>query len=295
VSAAWDLLTGTDTVAGRLVSTAAIAVGALVLAAVIGRVLARRFEDRYRRYYVRKITGYAGAILAAIAIAILWRPFAGQLGLVIGLVTAGLAFAMQELIGALAGWLNILSGGVYRVGDRVRVGGVIDVSPLRTTLMEIGSGREEEAWVRGRQYTGRIASVSNKATFTDPVFNYSGSFDYVWEELTVGVGYDDDWQTAERIMREEAQRVSADDEAAAAIRAMLRRYPIARTEVAARVFVRTAEAHLELAARFVVPVRSARASRDEMTRRVLERLAAAGITVASTTPEVTVRVREPGG
>jgi small-conductance mechanosensitive channel len=126
------------------------------------------------------------------------------------------------------------------------------------------------------------------------VFNYSGSFDYVWEELVVGVGYDDDWRTAERIMEEEAERVSTDEEAAAAIRAMLRRYPLARTDVAARVFVRTGEAHLELAARFVVPVRTARTARDEMTRRVLERLAAAGIEVASTTPEVTVRVREQG-
>jgi small-conductance mechanosensitive channel len=62
-------------------------------------------------------------------------------------------------------------------------GDVIDITPLRTKIMEMGSATEEQTWVRGRQYTGRIVTVSNKATFTEPVFNYSTVFDYIWEEL----------------------------------------------------------------------------------------------------------------
>jgi small-conductance mechanosensitive channel len=93
-------------------------------------------------------------------IALIWRAFAGRIGVVLGLVVAGVAFAMQEVIGALAGWVNVVSGRIFRVGDRLQMGGVqgdvIDLTPLRTKILEIGSVAEDASWVKGRQHTGRI-------------------------------------------------------------------------------------------------------------------------------------------
>jgi small-conductance mechanosensitive channel len=290
----WALIADNETVAGKLATTAVIVVVAALLGMLTGRRLARRADDPYRAYHTRKIANYVMAALALVALGILWRPFAGQLGLVLGLLTAGLAFAMQEVIGALAGWFNILSGGVYRVGDRVQLGGVrgdvIDITPLRTKLMEIGSSDPGSgAWVRGRQYTGRIVAISNKASFTEPVYNYSAAFEFIWEELTVPVGFDEDWREAERIIAEEARAISSSDMARAAIEEMVRRYPVARTDVEPRVFARATDDYLELSARFVVPVREARRLKDQMTRRILDRLAAADIPVASTTADVTLK------
>ena len=59
--------------------------------------------------------------------------------------------------------------------------------------------------------------MSNKAIFSEPVFNSTAAFEYLWEELALPVPYDADWHRAEDIMREEAERVSA---SAAARRAM---------------------------------------------------------------------------
>ncbi len=289
----WDLVSDNTSVTGKLVTTTVLLLVAVLGAAVAGRFAARRADDRYRKYYIRKIANYIFGIVALIATGILWRPFAGQLGLVLGLITAGLAFAMQELIGALAGWFNIVSGSIFKVGDRVQLGGVrgdvIDITPLRTKVMEIGSSVEDDAWVRGRQYTGRIVAVSNKMTFTEPVFNYSASFDFIWEELTVPVAYHDQWRDAERIMTEEAVRISTSQEAEAALIAMVERYPLARTDVEPRVFIKATDNYLELAARFVVPVRLARIRKDELTRRVLDRFEQEGIAVASQTADVTLR------
>jgi small-conductance mechanosensitive channel len=69
---------------------------------------------------------------------------------------------------------------------------------------------------------------------------------------------------------------------------MTSRYPVPRTEVEPRVFTRATDNWMELAARFVVPVRTARAVKSELTRRVWERLQEAGIEIASTTAEVTL-------
>ena len=293
----WDLITDNDSVEGKLVTTIVTVAIAIVVGTVVGRVSARRFEDRYRKYYARKISHYVVATLTLIGLGILWRPFAGQLGLVLGLTAAGIVIGLQDLIGSLAGWFNIQSGSIFRVGDRVEVGGVqgdvIDISPVRTKVMEIGSGLDDDTWVRGRQYTGRIVAIANKATFVDPVFNYSASFEFIWEEVMIPIDYRDDWHGAERIMTEEAQRVSSTEEATQAIAHMVERYPLARTEVEPRVFINATDDYLELAARFVVPVRRARWVKDELTRRVLDRLAVEGIPIASTTQSLTLRKDVP--
>ena len=289
----WDLLVDNRTSGGRLVTSAVVVTIAIVVGQLLGHVLARRTDDPYAKYYARKLSRYATAAVVFVVLAIVWHAFAGRVGVVLGLATAGLAFAMQEVVGAVAGWFNILSGRIFRVGDRIEMGGVrgdvIDITPLRTKVMEIGSANSPDTPVRGRQYTGRIVAISNKATFTEPVYNYSAAFEFIWEELTLPVAYDSDWAAAERILTEEAQRVSASEGAQEAIRQMARRYPVPRAEVEPRVYAMATDNYLELSARFVVPVRTARTVKDELTRTVLERFRAGNIEVASTTQDVTVR------
>ncbi len=143
--------------------------------------------------------------------------------------------------------------------------------------------------ILGRQYTGRIVAISNKATITEPVFNYSATFDFIWEEVRIPVSYQDDWRTAESIMNEEAVRISASDDAERALAQMIHHYPLARTEVEPRVFVRATDNYLEIAARFVVPIRTARWSKDKFTQRILDRFEQTGIAIASETADITIR------
>jgi small-conductance mechanosensitive channel len=95
----------------------------------------------------------------------------GGLTVAFGVAGAGIAFALQEVIVSVAGWMAILFSNFYRVGDHVLLGGttgdVIDIGILRLTLMECGQ------WVGGDQYTGRIVRISNSHIFKDAVFNYS--------------------------------------------------------------------------------------------------------------------------
>ncbi len=289
-----DLIT-LDESTGRLVISLAILIAALVAGTLIAGLVARFAKGGYGRYYARKGFRYAVAVVAAIALAVVWRPFAGQIGVVLGLFAAGVAFAAQEVIGAFAGWLNILSGSIFRVGDRVEMGGVrgdvIDITPLRTKILEMGTPRppgetKSESWVGGRQYTGRIVAVSNKATFTQPVFNFTASFEYLWEELVIPVRHSADWRTAEEILLEEVRKIPGAEGAQEAIERIARAHPVPKAEIEPRVFIRADQRWIELAARFVVPVRSARTVKDELTRRVLDRLAEAGIELAMDSVEI---------
>jgi small-conductance mechanosensitive channel len=293
----------------RWIATAATAVAAILLGTLASMLLRRRAEDATARYHIRKVVRYTTAFLVVVALAVIWRAFAGRVGVVVGLLAAGVAFAMQEVIGAIAGWVNILSGRIYRVGDRIELGGVggdvIDVTLLRTKILEMGQdpavgGPSDESegdgatgsWVHGRQYTGRVVTLSNKKTFTEPVYNYSALLEFLWEEITIPVAFTADVKAAERILLEEARTASATADAGRAIRDIRRRYPVPITEVEPRVFWRATDNYLQLSARFVVPVRTARTAKSELTRRVLERFAGAGIAVASSTVDVTVRPDE---
>jgi small-conductance mechanosensitive channel len=287
-----------DTVA-RLVATAVVVVATAVLLGLAGRFAGWWLDDPYARFHARKLARYGIFLAALVALAIVWHSLAGNVGVILGFAAAGIAFAMQEVIGAIAGWFNITSGRIYRVGDRIELGGVrgdvIDITLLRTKMLEIGSAEDDKSWVKGRQHTGRIVAVSNKSTFTSPVYNFSAIFEFIWEELTVPITYSSDWHEAERIIQEEAVRASASEGARAAMSAMERRYPIAHAEVEPRVFVRATDNWMELSARFIVPVRQARTAKDAMIRRIRERLDGAGVEIASETQEVTVSYRAGNG
>lgn len=81
---------------------------------------------------------------------IVFNDRSGQLTVIFGVVGAGVAFALQEVIASFAGWVAISLGQFYKTGDRVQLGGimgdVIDIRLLRTTLMEIGAWVKAERW-----------------------------------------------------------------------------------------------------------------------------------------------------
>ena len=283
---------------GRLIATLVVLGVVVVVAAAGSRIAARRGHDEFSSYYYRHLARYGAVLAGLVALLVVWRGVIGHLAIFGGLLAAGLAFAMQEVIGSIAGWFNIVSGGIYRVGDRVEIAGVkgdvIDITLLRTKLLEMGSSLPEEpSWVGGRQSTGRIVSIANKATFDAPTYNYSQFFDYVWEELRIPVPYRADWKRAEQIMLEEAERVSDTEGAREAMASMTQRFPLPKHEVDPKVYVTLTDNWVELAARFVIPVRQSRPIKDEMSRAIRERFDSAGIEIASETIDLTLFRGDP--
>ncbi len=264
----------------------AIVVAGLVVAWLLSRAVGRRIEGDYERFYTRKFIRYSTAIVVFVVLLVVWQPFGGGVAAAFGLAAAGITFAMQEVIGALAGFFNITVGRIFRIGDRIQMGGVrgdvIDVTPLRTKLMEIGSADDQTTWVKGRQHTGRMVAISNKATFTDPVYNFSSFFDFIWEEVQVLIPHHEDSEMASTILTEEAEAISDVEEALASMRQLRRRFPVPEAELLPRVFAGLAADGIMLSARFIVPTRTARSVKDQLARKVEKRLDENGIEVVVT-------------
>ena len=296
---------------GNVGLTVLVVAGALVLRWIVRRAVSRRFgtteasegggpeeaarDDRYGAYWLRKIAGYAIWTVAAVLILLVWADFGSRLGVVLGGFSAGLAFALQNVISSIAAWIIILTSKVFKAGDRVMMGGVrgdvIDVSPLRTSIMEMGSpggAENSETWVNARQYTGRLVTVSNKAFFEDPVYNYSKDFEYIWEEIMIPISYKTDWEQAKLILQEEVEGATSAfrRESARALSEMARRYLVPRGDVEPQVFVKLTDNWIELSARFVIPVRSARRVKSSISENLMRRYSGEGIGLASATSEI---------
>ncbi|MEQ1761467.1 MAG: mechanosensitive ion channel domain-containing protein, partial [Vicinamibacterales bacterium] len=184
---------------GKLVS---VVVGISIVFALvrfIQRSLSRYIEDVDTRYRARKFVSYLGYVAALVVTTTVFSDKLGGFTVAFGVAGAGIAFALQEVIASVAGWVAISLGNFYSPGDRVQLGGikgdVIDVSILRTTLMEVGE------WVAGDLYSGRIVRIANSFVFKEPVFNYSGDFPFLWDEITLPIRYGSDWALARNTLQ----------------------------------------------------------------------------------------------
>jgi len=226
-----------------------------------------------------------------------WFDNPARLATGIGLVTAGLAVALQRVVTAFAAYFVILRGRLFRVGDRIVMGGVredvIALGFVRTTVMEMGQpppvqSDEPAVWVQARQFTGRIVTITNDKIFDEPVYNYTRDFPYLWEEMHLPVPYDADRARAERIVLEAARRhaVSLDEIGAARLDRLRRVYFIDRTDLEPRVYWHLTDNWLELSVRFLTHEHGVRHVKDAISREILQGLDAAGIEVASATYDI---------
>ena len=274
----------------------------------------RLFGERrgqFRFWSIQAIRLFLAVLLISGLVSI-WFNDPSRLASAAAFITAGLAIASQRVITAVSGYFIILRGKTFNVGDRIVMGGVrgdvIALGFMQTTIMEMGQPPSEQAdapsmWVRGRQYTGRIVTISNDKIFDEPVYNYTRDFPYIWEEMHVPIPYKADWHRAEQVIVDAArrhtlqiQKLSAD-----ALQELERRYAVKREELEPRVYLRLTDNWVEMAVRFVADDHGIRRLKDAMSRDILDGLGAAHIEIASGTyevvgmPEVSVRVREENG
>lgn len=152
---------------------------------LLERTLPPHFGFGDQRYRVRKTVRATAYIVILVFITALFADRLKQVGFAFGLVGAGVVVALQDVIASLAGFVAIGFSNLYRVGDRIQVnetkGDVVDISVMRTTIMETGN------WVSGDLYNGRLVQIPNSAVLKGVVFNYSQKFRFVWDEIKVSL------------------------------------------------------------------------------------------------------------
>ena len=256
--------------------------------------------DPDHRYRAKKLSGFLGALLTGLLIASVFHEKLGGLTVAFGVAGAGIAFALQEVITSFAGWLAILFGGFYKTGDRVQLGGIVgdvmDIGVLRTTLMETGK------WVEGDLYNGRMVLVANSFVFKEPVYNYSGEFPFLWDEIKLPIHFGSDYDLSMEILEKSAYKVLGDTTALSmqGWKALQKKFKLEDAQTKPMVSLEANDNWVELTLRYIVHFRQRRTTKTALFREVLQSIEASGgkVRMASATfhlveaPDINVRIRK---
>ncbi|MBR08848.1 MAG: mechanosensitive ion channel protein MscS [Rickettsiales bacterium] len=162
------------------------------------KLVNNKIENVREQYHWRNGVNNAYYIFLIIIISSIWVDKMGSLATFFGLVTAGLAIALQDPIVNVAGWLFILIRKPFEVGDRIQIGDhagdIIDIRFFQFTLNEINN------WVDADQSTGRIIHVPNGQIFKLPQANYNQGFSHIWNEIGILITFESNWQKAKDIL-----------------------------------------------------------------------------------------------
>lgn len=188
-----------------------------ILAVILGFVIAmselwrktilRYVHEPRRRYQfllLRRIVLY---FVIAMVIAFAFASEIGSLATFAGLITAGVAVALQNVILSIAGYFFLIGRFGVRVGDRVQIAGVygevVDIGLVRLHLLELGSGGADAP-------TGRVVAFSNSIVFQpNGLFRPIPGTSFIWHEITVTVSPEGDYNFVEKRLLQAVEAVFA--------------------------------------------------------------------------------------
>ena len=192
------------------------------------------------------------------------------------------------MIVSAAGWLAISFGRFYKIGDRIKlgdnIGDVIDIGIFSTTLMEIG------AWINGDQYSGRVVRLANSFVFTEPVYNFSADFPYLWDEIVLPVMYGSDIQAARTILQKAAEQTVGKylEPAKTHWKELYNKYRLEHESVEPVVTLTANDNWVEFTLRYIVDYKARRGTKDQLFENILNQIEKCNgqVKVASTTVQL---------
>ena len=178
---------------GLLIAAILIVLG---VSAFWRRATLRYVHDARRRRQFLLIRRVVVACAIALVFVLSFITEFGSLATYAGLLTAGIAVALQNVILSVVAYFFLIGRYGVRIGDRVTISGVtgtvIDIGLVRIYLMELlGTGAELHA-------SGRVVVFSNSVLFQPSAwFKQMPGTDYVWHTVKLSLTVESDFQVAQ--------------------------------------------------------------------------------------------------
>lgn len=252
----------------------------VILAAVIAvgevwrKAILRYVHDSWRRYQLLLIRKIVVWVTVALVIALTFATELGSVATFAGLLTAGVAVALQNVILSVVGYFFLIGKYGLRVGDHVEVAGVkgevVDIGLVRLHLLETGSGPDA-------QPSGRVVAFSNSIVFqpTAGLFKQIPGTSFAWHEITLTFAPDSEYHIVkQRVQKavdaaftkyhDDIERQRLHMEASVNAMASIDLHPHTR--------VRYAPSGIEAVVRFPVAVKTASEIDDQIMHELLDEI-----------------------
>jgi len=236
---------------------------------VIRKIIFKNIKDIKVRYRWKKISGYFIIVIGAIFISRIWYEGVQSLATYFGLLSAGIAIALKDLIANIAGWIYIISRRPFEVGDRIQLGenagDIIDQSIFEFSILEIGN------WVDADQSTGRIVHIPNGKIFMNELANYDKGFKYIWNEIPVLITFESNWQKAKQVLTVIADKHKeiTSKKVEKQIKKAAQKYMIYYNNLTPIVYTDVKDSGIMLTIRYLCETRNRRGSEQEIWEDIL--------------------------
>mgnify|MGYP000362623284 CR=1 FL=1 len=268
-----------------------IFIGVLVILLVsfyLKKIISRHVINTEHKYRSRKAINVIGYILMVSIVLFVYSDKLGNIGIALGLAGAGIAFALQEVITSLAGWISIMTSNSIKIGQRIKIGSIkgdiIDIGVLKTTIMEMGD------WVNGDLYNGRITDISNSFVFKEALQNYSADYPFLWDEITVPIRTESNFKLARKVFHEVVTEVCGEyaRKSENVWSKMTDKFRIEDADVKPLITLAFDENWITYTIRYVVDFKKRRSTKDRLFTRLLEEIEKhESISIATASSEVT--------
>jgi len=254
---------------------------AIILALVLGiselwrRATFRYIHDARRRYQFLLLRRFVVWAIMAVVIAVSFASELGSLATFAGLLTAGIAVALQNVILSVAGYFFLIGKYGVRVGDRVQIAGVtgdvVDIGLVRIHLVEVSNGGSDA------RPTGRAVVFSNAVVFqaNAGLFKQIPGTNFLWHEITMTLAPDTDYRQVEERMLGAVKKVFDEYRETMELqrRTMERAIsPLSVASLGPESRIRLTQTGIEIIIRYPVELSSAGEIDDRVSRELLEEI-----------------------
>ena len=287
-----ELLGMSSSTQGQVVISVLVIIILFVLRRTLLAVVGKKVEDPASRYRWAKTSAYTASLIGLAVVIQIWFVALRSLSTFLGLLSAGLAIALRDLVADFAGWLFILFRRPFDLGDRIQIGAhagdVIDRRIFQFSIMEIGN------WVAADQSTGRVIHIPNQRVFLEPLANYSAGFPYLWNELKILLTLESDWKKAKTLFAEITKEITKDvvAEAQGPRKEEDQRFLIHYRTLTPTVYTSVEESGVSLTVRYLCRPRERRGTGEELWEEILQAVSRTdGIELAYPTQRIVINPR----
>ncbi len=246
----------------------------LLLAVVFGagelwrRAVFKYVQDVRRRHQLLLVRRIAMWVVALAIAGVAFATEASSLATFAGLLSAGIAVAMQSVLVSIVGYFFLIGKYGLRVGDRVQIGGVtgdvIDLGLVRLHLMELGPEHGP---------TGRVVAFANSVVFqvSGGIFKQIPGVSLAWREVKLAIPLNADYNAVKQRLLDTANGVLEKyrEEFERQTRELRRTSMSAAEETHAHVQLRFSSEAIEATVRYPIPLQRAAEVEERMSRKLI--------------------------
>lgn len=197
----WELIQESLAIPEGMMSNILYSIIALIFIMILRiytkKLICKMCDEAAKHFRLRKVCNVFYGLSYIVLLLVIWQGSSAYMVTFLGVFTAGLTIAIKDVLVNIVSGIYILVAKPFKVGDRIeinnQVGDVIDLGAFEFTMLEVGNR------ILGEQSTGRILHIPNMMIFSMVVANYEKGFKYIWNESSITLSLDSDWELAKEL------------------------------------------------------------------------------------------------